>query len=720
MLTPRTLKVRGFRGFLNEQEFRFDTPVVILFGENHSGKSSTLNALEWCLFGDECKGIQTGIRERVGWIVPNRHLDRPDVLVELTLDGPDGTYRVCRRLYKAPKKTTLVEELEVCLPDGKPVEREKAEQQLTRLLGCSSRDFMTTVYQHQETIRGIVIEKPKERNEAIDRLLGLSGYTNLLSGINDASLQRRHKKIGKDFEDFETRVQDILAVWEKELNAKRQEAGVIGNRLTGSGTLAAAREVQQSLKAFAERAGLEPVALELPAGWQSLPAFEKSAKQILSELRAATPDLQEQQRLLDRRKELARLQSDYESARTHRDNIGKKTRELDTEHGGRKAVTARIASMDQTRKAEEARRRAIDALAALIEEAINYLERSDEDGPTNRCPVCETEAPNLLATLSKKLETARQGQLNKIGDKIEGLKRSLEALSKIDEAYEKLDKQLARLVEELSTARREIGELLGKELTDADDPLALLKSELAGLAHRLKQLSDAVQEKQAALQKIEEDLDKVHTAREILQLAEKKQFADRIQESPEYQALEAARDRLALFVADVEAVKSALLAASSEEAHQKLTAAERAIDEYFRQLTRSPDVRQIQLKLNADARGRNAYDITDQDGNDLTPILSQGDLNALALAVFLGLASCSAAVSGFGFVLLDDPSQSLGSEHKKQLCKILDRVCDTRRVLLATMDREFYEYLRDGLTKAKTEYTFGAWTAENGVRVGRR
>src|SRR6266545_2833645 len=569
MLTPRILKVRGFRGFLNEQEFRFDTPAVILFGENHCGKSSTLNALEWCLFGDECKGIQTGIRERVGWPVPNRNLEPPDVLVELTLDGSDGTYRIRRRLYKAPKKPTPVKELEVCLPDGKPVEREKAEEYLTRLLGCSCRDFMTTVYQHQETIRRIVIQEPRERNDAIDRLLGLSGYTNLLTGINDASLQGRQKKLGKEFEDFETRVRDVLAAWEKELNEKRQEAGVLGNRLTGPSTLEAAREVQQSLKEFAERAGLNPLALELPARWQSLPAFEKSAKQLLSKLRAATPDLQEQQRLLDRQNELARLKSAYESALQQRDTIGKKTRELDKEHGGGKAVTARIASVEQTRDDEEARRRAIDALAVLIEEAINYLERIDEAGPTNRCPVCETEAPNLLATLRKKLEAARQGQLAKIGDKIEGLKRSLEALSAIDKAYEKLDKQLARLVEELSTARREVGELLAKELSDADDPLALLNSQLEVLAHRLKQLSAAVQEKQETLEKIEEDLDKVHATREILQLAEKKQIADRIQESPEFQALEAARDRVAEFVADIEAVKSALSTASNEEAQQK-------------------------------------------------------------------------------------------------------------------------------------------------------
>jgi DNA repair exonuclease SbcCD ATPase subunit len=96
------------------------------------------------------------------------------------------------------------------------------------------------------------------------------------------------------------------------------------------------------------------------------------------------------------------------------------------------------------------------------------------------------------------------------------------------------------------------------------------------------------------------------------------------------------------------------------------------------------------LALKEDTRsGRNDYNITDQDGRDLTPILSQGDLNALALAIFLGLASAGGLTAPMGFVMLDDPSQSMGTEHKRNLAAVLDEVCNTRQVLLATMDSEF-------------------------------
>src|SRR5947199_6115128 len=116
MFTPRSLKVRGFRGFLQEQEFHFDRPVTLLFGDNHCGKSSTLNALEWCLFGGDCAGLHTGIRERVGWVIPNQQADPPEVVVELRLDGPVGTYQIRRRMHGPPKKRKDISELELLYP----------------------------------------------------------------------------------------------------------------------------------------------------------------------------------------------------------------------------------------------------------------------------------------------------------------------------------------------------------------------------------------------------------------------------------------------------------------------------------------------------------------------------------------------------------------------------------------------------------------------------
>src|SRR5262245_44610699 len=143
MFRPTRLTVRGFRGFAAERTFEFISPITIFSGENHCGKSSTLNALEWCLLGEQCKGVATNIRERVGWVIQNRHVSPINVLVELRLADPNGEIIVRRRLHQAAKKRSPAEELEIECPDGETLSNAAAKQWLDSQLHSSFRDFST-------------------------------------------------------------------------------------------------------------------------------------------------------------------------------------------------------------------------------------------------------------------------------------------------------------------------------------------------------------------------------------------------------------------------------------------------------------------------------------------------------------------------------------------------------------------------------------------------
>jgi DNA repair exonuclease SbcCD ATPase subunit len=356
----------------------------------------------------------------------------------------------------------------------------------------------------------------------------------------------------------------------------------------------------------------------------------------------------------------------------------------------------------------------------VLVEAVAYLEESEPE-QAKRCPVCESETEDLLSTVRKKLEKTLQGKLDKIQEAITSLKAERNVLEKATREYEGVDKQLARLLNARHELAQKVGDLLERELTQEDDPVAMLKAEQARVARRMKKLGELIGTRQERLSEIEGELDKVRRVREVLQQTERQKIIERIKESQGYRELDDKRDQLALFVGDVEAIKQAVSDASHEEAGQKLKAARTAIDKYFRQITNNPAVKGIMLELKEDTRsGRNVYNITDRDGQDLTPILSQGDLNALALAIFLGLASAGGPTVPFGFVMLDDPSQSMGAEHKGNLAAVLDQVCKTRKVLLATMDSEFCDRLDKGLTRAKSEYVFEGWTPRAGPRVRRK
>lgn len=127
----RKLKVQGFRAFMTEKEFTFDNPLVLLFGENHRGKSSALNAIEWCLFGNESIGKNTGIRERINWEILNRNLgSKPEVFAEIEFqDENKNSYRILRKWISKTKDA-----LKITLPDCSSFEGEDAEKELAQIL----------------------------------------------------------------------------------------------------------------------------------------------------------------------------------------------------------------------------------------------------------------------------------------------------------------------------------------------------------------------------------------------------------------------------------------------------------------------------------------------------------------------------------------------------------------------------------------------------------
>jgi DNA repair exonuclease SbcCD ATPase subunit len=727
MLTPTALKVRGFRGFVNEQPFEFNEPVTILFGENHRGKSSALNAVEWALFGDECANLKnTNIRERKDWETVNRHVGASDVVVELKMAGPGGEYIVRRSLVKPPKKLSRQMRLEIVLPGGEAVSGDEAEKRLAHLLrSCSFRDFMTTAYQHQEAIRDIVTQEPRHRDDAIDRLLGLSDYRNLLSSINDAKTREWHKKkVAERVEQFNAEVQARLEVREDQLKDKHEEAieaGVIASQMTLKAALGYAIGVREALGGLTEEADIEAALPEVPEGMRELARFVRAAKEEVGRLRGRVPEAQEQEELFNSRTEVRRVKNALGEAKGKQENLSKAIRDLDKKHRGQQVVKESIDSVGSELDGAKARLREADNRAALIREAIGYLAQADGEESSEVCPVCGSEAPDLLEKLRRQWEEKLEGESARIGERIEELEGRLSELGNVARQYETADDAQEGLKQDIEDRRREAGELLKKELTPQDDAIALLASEESRINGRLSKLTEDVVQKQKRLDEIAANLEKVRLLREVLELEEKKKLAEDIQQSPEWEELKAMRDRAAEFVDDVGTITDALKTASQEEACGKISAADEAIDAYFRKLTRHPAVQRVKLthEINAQS-GQNKYIFTDQDGNDLMPILSQGDLNALALAIFLGLAAASGRGAPFGIVMLDDPSQSLGSEHKEKLVNVLDEIAASRRVVVATMDREFHKGLKGSLTKAKAEYEFAEWTPEAGARAMRQ
>ena len=715
------LTARGFRGFAGEREFEFDKPVVILFGENHRGKSSTLNAVEWCLFGDQCVGKKTGIPERLDWEVPNRHMPDRVVAVEAEFKSSDGTCVVRREMTGTGRRTAGT--VTLTLPDGTRLDGDDAERRLNAVFRSSFRDFMTTVYQHQEAIRAILTAEPRERNDAIDRLLGLSEYRELLKGIRAAELEKAQRTMDSEFEHFRTRVKDRIDTYEKETKEQKSRAmaeGIPEVDITEEGALRWAKKILEVIHSLAQDLHVADLQVPEPHSYDEILEFREWAKNQTDNLWARSPDVEKQETLAKEQRHLATLKGNYEAANARETNA-QQQRDAFVRDNGDEPTLAKRAADEQTRVSElDEEMREVNRRAKLVDEAIGYLRGAPTDTAMQRCPLCFNEVPNLLSHLEKEWE-------EKISKEVAELQRQREAHSSEIGRLDTLRGQLAKLEKDLDEARSDmktcvsqVASVLGREIGKKDDPGALMNTSLGEIASELERIGQAIEEKRPRIRGVYDQLAKLRRIDETVNYEKKRAVVERLWETEEFAALDEIRDEAARLVEDVQAIRGCLAAASREEAENKIEDAGTALDENFRRMTNHPAIPGLVMEVTEDTRsGLNSYAFRSKEGTDPTRILSQGDLNCLALSLFLGLASATRDTQPFAFLMLDDPAQSLGSEAKQQLVGVLEDVAAWRKLIVSTPDDELRELLMANITKSKAVYDFVEWTKTDGPEIVR-
>ena len=718
MFNLKGLRVHGFRGFPKEAGvFEFSAPAVLLFGDNHQGKSSVLNAIEWCLYGEGCVGTKSDIRERVGgWEVVNRQ--SPSATAELAIETDEGDVTITRIEEKGKGKRGR--HVQVALPDGTVLRGDEAERQISGLLRLSFRDFATVVYQHQESIRAILIQMPKARNEAIDRLLGLGEYRNVLEGIKGAKLTRIQRELATERERFEGRVEQALAVRQSDLEEKVHAAigeGLDRGELGARGALKISRAIAADLQAFASELGVPSTPPAVPSRWNEMDTFLVVAARELDRLWSQAPDVKEQSELNKRRSQAERTRAEYACRKGEVAQALSDLGSFEAEHGTREQIGQDIVLIERQIEEGKQQIRDISPRALLVEEGIALL-RSVRGGPAAElCPLCGQRVPNLLAHLEKEWIDKLKSEVRDVQAAVEQLRSRKRELERVAEDHDSLADAVQRAHMELAKSTEKAAELLGRRMTKDDDPLALLSKSIETADERLAEIESALTEKRAKLAAISGSIRQANLVLEILLLEDKIRGIEKIAHTDEFKVLDHCRDKVAELVSDVEALSTLVRHSLAEEARSRICTASAAIDNYFRKVTQNPGIGRLSIEIQDDARsGGNSYSFLDQNGQELSPVLSQGDLNSLALSIFLGMVT--AYSHPVGFVLMDDPSQSLGSDQKRRLVEVVEEVCESgRRVVLATMDAELQEFLKSSLGKAKNVYQIHNWTPESGPSV---
>lgn len=717
MFRIQRVSITGFRGFTDEQSLEFNRPFSVLIGNNRQGKSSALNAIEWCLFGEACYGRETGIRERVGWEVLNRIGSR-EANIAIELVNQDGNYRVTRgRGRGGPRRRSSVQ---VMFPDGSTIEGDEAEAVITVLFRSSFQNFMATVYQHQEAVRSLIIQEPRYRNDAIDRLLGLSEYREILRGISGAKINTVASEIDSAVKSLNDAVKQLLHTRDRDAHDKRQHAqtqGIPEGDITTQGILDRALTVQQEMKVLAMELGVENSQTSVPQTWKDISQFVSDARQNLSSIWAKAPVVSEQDAIISR---LNKLKQGAEQYVAHAEAVGKAKALLQE---------ALKASGDEGELEEKSKQislkieqlnhdlRETNSRASLVNEGIKYLREAAPSGQNARCPLCATTVPDLLEHLEREWRETFEARAGTLGSQIKEQEIALAETNSGQDELRNLRLSLNRANSRLDTSKTEIATLLGRQIAEDEDPHALINHESNQTEDQLKSISAIIGERRKRLTELEERLTLLNLIYEIIDIEEKKDVAERIQTTSQYQKIEEIQEQTSQVESDLEHLRFAIQQSLQEEAIAKVSQAADSVNTYFQQMTAHPG---IKLDVVSDNRtGGNDYRFLDLGERDLTPVLSQGDMNCLALAIFLGLARAATDSHQFEFLMLDDPSQSLGTVSKQQLTKVLAELAGDKQLIVSTMDQEFYEFLTKTITQTKRIYRFEDWDSIHGPTITR-
>lgn len=694
----KKLKIRAFRGFIQEKEFEF-APITILFGANGTGKSSTLNAIEWCMWGKECTTIDnTGIRERIDWELENRKAQDPP-FVEIELKDNEKLLR--KGISKSKDEFNCEENIQKLLKQ------------------YSFRDFKSGVYQHQEAIHDILVEEPRKRNEGFDRLLGLSAYRNILEAIKIGigEIKKINEDWEKDFSSFEKNIKQKIEILRQEIRKNKEEAikkGIKEEDINSQGEIKYKKEVLKEIKEIFEEALYTPTEeFNILRPEENTERFIEKIKEEIKKCRENMPDIKYYKELNDQLRPLQSLLSDYQNAKISLNNKKEEFKKFVTSHGDKQQLEENKKKIEEKIKEKEREKEQKNLKGAIIQKAVDYL--SEEGIEKNICPVCGKETKDLLAHLKEEYEKKYRLIFKELDEEIKSLKDKLKETKNLIENLTQLEEQKNRAELNYKRSIEEIKKYLKREIKDDEDPEAIIKKEMEPIQKEMENLQNNFEKKQKKLNRIEDKIFNIEKINEILKKYNNIEKNQEASNTEEWKKMKEKIEESKKIKEKLENIIIAINKASQEEATTIINSVEEKINNYFRKIAQHPAIEKIIFEVSQDSKtGSNKYEIKDNEGNSVIPILSQGHLNALALSIFLALSENMP----FEFIMLDDPSQSLGSEEKRRFVDVLEEVSQNKQIIISTMDKEFFDHLSK-MTKRKIIYKFEAWNPSDGPQIQR-
>lgn len=473
-ITFRKLVIKNFKG-IEELEVNYDASVTNILGANHTGKTTTADAIMWVLFGKNSEGqAKFGIspKDAENNIIPNL-----ENMVELTMAVDEHVYA----LRKVRKGVT-----------------NKKNERTGNTVECFINDRRLTLKDYQAEIDAICPEN-------LFKAITSPQYFNSLTADQQRALlvkmvgETSPTKVATGDDDFAAMLKEMSGIDMKayrehlscQMKQVKESLSALPERITEN------EEMRQQLKdAGANFAAMRKRLDEIEG------AIKKYDEQLLDSTAAVT---QQQQQRAELRKRIGEIANEQQTIKYRIDTENRKQAKLHDDKIADLEYQVKDISKNIDRKSEEIQRheqdlQSIELLTADFRKRWQEVESETFEWDTTKeiCPTCGQSLPVIDVERLKKesndrwmnAHMAKQDALDAEVTNIKERKRREEA-SLFDSRL-----QLETLKEQQSAAERQLDEARQETVVSSkaedDDRWAELESEREQLMHQLNIMKEEI------------------------------------------------------------------------------------------------------------------------------------------------------------------------------------------------------------------------------------
>ncbi len=717
--TIDSLKIEGFRGYLGKLTHSIHNSSSIIYGPQGSGKSSTLNAIEWCLFG-KVAYFKSAESKSDAEIVNARASGR-EAKVQLNLVNGSEQIEIIRTKMMTSRETSLIVNFE-----GKTEEGALAQDLIYKALGLTYDDFYRAAYLHQESINALITDDPKSRDEAVDRLLGLERVRNILGSIPMQAIKKSLTDLTEQKEKMSAKLQGAIEQITKEVTKAEDDAkkaGFLPDQFTMVEISKRLSMLQSNFDKIATESKSEPFSMPVDLDTDVVAKMIPKMRTFMRNCRKKVIEVTGVDELIEKQNKAIQMKIDAEDLLKNKNGKEAEIRAIESEFGNIETIDRKIGEANASKVKLRRDRDELDARAKLAKDALYFF----EDALISNCPLCGQKI--TYETTKKHLEEiigeTTGKRVGEIDSEITLTDNLIKVLTNKKQELVDLGREVENLLNQTAKLASKCSELAEKKV-EFTEIIGFLDIYINALKNRIEESNYAFKIKNEHIESAETEIDGVQVINNVIQKHEEYQALERRskEENEERKGLsqsimeiEKFRDNLDTLVQSLNEIQISSAAESISQAQDKMAMLYARImaHPYYNQLDISVTSKNVQgvqkntylIKARSAEEARDTY---------VSSRFSSGQLNCTALAIFLSLAEMSQ--NKIGFILLDDPSQSLDKEHVKGLSEVLAEFSESRQLIISTQDDNFYENLKSALSNNDTynEITFLPWT-KNGCQL---